>query len=98
MSTFQIIGFIMLGIVVLIFIIGHVSMYNDWKQIKVGDTGIYQDNHDGWHNLPCYIEVVEKRDDCIVIKFGDNSKETVWKHEYINHDKIFKWDKYGETN
>lgn len=98
MGVFQIIGLSILGIIVLFMIFGHIMTLEEWKRIEVGDTGTYIDNHDGYHNISCNIEVIEKHKDYIVIKYCDDTKETIYKYQFTNLDKIFKWDKYGKID
>ena len=46
MNTFQIVGFILLGIlgiIVFLFLISYIAMIREWNHIKSGDKGIYTD-------------------------------------------------------
>ena len=98
MSMFQIVGLILLGILGLIALLSYISMVKEWNHVKIGDEGTYINDSDGWHTTSFDIKVIKKNDDFMVIKFGDNTEETINKYDFVNQYKTFKWYKDGKIN
>lgn len=90
MSTIQIVGIILLIIIVIAFIHTHITLIKSWNNIKVGDIGSYINENENY--VIHHIEVINKDIDFITIEYG-YTKETVYKHEYVNRQKIFEWNK-----
>lgn len=83
-------GFI--AIVGLLLLIVYVGGIIEWNIVNVGSTGIYYDNHDGWHSIILNITVIEKTKKYMIIGYSDDRKETITRHDYIFGGKCFKWD------
>ena len=77
--------------------IGHVILYIktifEWKNVEIGDEGLYYDGN--WTSGE--FVVISKTSDEIVIKYIDNSKETISRKDYLER-KNFKWNKYAKVN
>lgn len=89
MNTFQIVGFILLGIIVFLFLISYIAIIREWNHIKSGDKGIYTDGF--W--ISGEFTVIHKTKNFIIIKYFDDTTETILKDSYIDGIKSFTWHK-----
>lgn len=86
-------------IFILLFAIGigsivlYIKTVFEWNSIEIDDKGFYYDG--GWTSGE--FVVISKTNDEIIIKYIDNSTETISKDSYLKR-KNFTWYKYGKTN